>query len=158
MAKKRKKTSRRRRRIGAVALNANSPLVKFGSIGAGYLLADKINEQLVKVTGTLDPKIVNGVLAAGGLYMLFMNKGKKSTVITVLSGIAAGVGAKGLLTEFGVITGFAQIPVVGQLPVVSGYGVPAMGINGVGNYNVPSSVVGMVPSEYDASGINSTDR
>jgi len=156
MSRRRKRTSsRRRRRIGSVALSANSPLVKFGSIGAGYLLADKINEQLIKITGTLDPKIVNGVLAAGGLYMLFMNKSKKSTLITALSGVAAGVGAKGLLTEFGVLSG---IPVVGNVPVIGNYNVPQMSINGVGSYSVPSSVVGSVPASYEGSGINSTDR
>lgn len=159
MAKKRKKSHRRRRRIGAIAMSASSPLVKYGSIAAGYLVADKVSEQVSKISGDIDPKIVNGILAAGGLYILFMHRGKKNVLLTALAGLAAGAGAKNLLTEFGVINGFAEIPTVGDIPVIGQYAVPQMSINGVGGYNVPS-VMGSVPNAAmeDGSGINSTDR
>jgi len=168
MKHRRKKShGRRRRRIGAVALSANSPLVKFGSIAAGYLLADKVNEQIAKVTGTLDPKIVNGLLAAGGLYFSFMHKGKKSTLIAALAGLAAGVGAKGLLTDFGVISGFREMPVISgfnDVPVIgnyvpsSGQGAGLAGIADTFGYNVPASVLNGVSDYASGSGINCTDR
>jgi len=166
MSRRRKKTtSRRRRRISGVALSATSPIVKYGSLAGGYFLADKINEQLTKITGTLDPKIVNGVLAAGGLYYMFIHKGKKSTPLVIVSGLAAGTGIKGLLTEFGVVSGFRELPVVSgfnNVPVVGKYSIPSGALNGVPNgYRVPSPMVasmGSVPGEYDGSGINATDR
>jgi len=160
--RRRKSTGRRRRRISGVSMNANSPIIKYGSLAGGYLLADKINEQLVKLTGTLDPKIVNGVLAAGGLYYMFLHKGKKNTAIVVASGLAAGTGIKGLLTEFGVVSGFRDMPVVNgfnNVPTVGKYSVPSGALNGIPNgYKVPAPVMGSVPDEYGNSGINPTDR
>jgi len=162
MAKKRKKSSgRRRRRIGGIAMSASSPLVKFGSMAAGYFLADKVNEQIVKVTGTLDPKIVNGILAAGGLYFTFMHKGKKSTLVAALAGFAAGVGAKGLLSDFGVVSGFREMPVIGaygDVPVIGNYAPTSGNLSGIGAYNVPASVLNGVAGCADGSGINYTDR
>ena len=168
MARRKRRTSgRRRRRISGVALSATSPLVKYGSLAGGYFLADKINEQLVKITGTLDPKIVNGVLAAGGLYYMFMHKGKKNTALTVVSGLAAGTGIKGLLTEFGVVSGFREMPVLNgyqNVPTVGKYAIPSggspslSGIPGGNGYRVPAPIMGSVPDEYSNSGINPTDR
>lgn len=107
--KKAKKTSHRRRRVSGVALSARSPLVQFGSIAAGYFLADKINGALSSVTGTLDPKIVAAAEAIGG----YLIKSKvKGTTGTVLGGVLMGAGVKKGLQEFGVISG---------VPVVSGY-------------------------------------
>jgi hypothetical protein len=141
MAKRKKaKRSSRRRRIGAIALNANSPVTKIASLGAGYVLSNQITAALEKVTGgKIDSKIVNGILAAGGLYLSM--KGK-SNLLKVLGGIAAGAGAKGLLKDFGVISGFRSIPVLGgfnKVPVIGGYNVPQPTLNGVGGYTVPSS-------------------
>jgi hypothetical protein len=164
MAKK-SKSKKGRRRIGAAgALSANSPVVKYGSLAAGYLLSDKVQEQIDKLLGTtMDSKMINGVIAAGSLYYLFMHKGKKNLPLTAIAGIAGGAAAKGLLVDFGVMSGFSNIPVIGnynRVPVVSGYNVPAPALNGIGNgYTVPaSSVMGSIPSEADGSGINSTDR
>lgn len=149
MARKRRKprTARRRRRIGAVSFSAGSPLVKFGSIAAGFMLSGKINQALEKVTGgKVDPKILNGVLAAGGLYFALMAKGRKSTLTQVAAGLAAGAGSKGLLSEFGVINGFQDVPVLGgyqDVPVLGSYEVP-QAVNG---FNVPApsgSVVGSI--------------
>ncbi len=164
MAKRKKKShGRRRRRIGALSMSASSPLVKFGSMAAGYFLADKVNEQLVKLTGTMDPKIVNGILAAGGLYYNFLYKGKKSTIMVALTGLAAGVGAKGLLTDFGVITGFREMPVIGSygnVPVIGEYAPTSGNLSGIGAYNVPSSVLNGIGAVADASGsgVNCSDR
>lgn len=156
---KRKKQKRSRRRIGAINTSANGPLVKYGSIAAGYFLSNKVNDLLDKVTGgKIDSKIVNGVLAAGGLYYLFAAKGKKGTVGTMLAGIAAGTGTKGLLVDFGVISGFRSVPVIGgykSVPVIGQYAVPkpAAGLmSGVGAYRTPS-VMGRVTPEDTETGL-----
>jgi hypothetical protein len=39
-----KKKSTKRRRIGSAALSANSPIVAYAPIAAGYFLGDKIND------------------------------------------------------------------------------------------------------------------
>lgn len=160
------KAKKTKKKVGAVALRATSPIVKFGSIAAGYFLADKVNEQIVKLTGTMDPKIVNGILAAGGLYFTFLHKGKKSTIMAALSGFAAGVGAKGLLVDFGIVNavaGFREMPVIGSygdVPVIGNYAPASGNLSGVGAYNVPASVLnGVNGCDYGSgSGINSTDR
>jgi len=163
MAKKRRKSGRRRR-IGAVALRSGSPVVKFGSLAAGYLLADKVQRQIEKLTGTLDPKIVNGIMAAGGLWYLFMFRGKKNPALSAVAGLAAGAGTKGLLSDFGVLSGFMSVPVVsgyGDVPAIGNYGVPspASALNGVEGYTVPAGgVIGGVPDQFEDSGINVTDR
>lgn len=125
-AKKSKKTAtRRRRRIGAVALNASSPLVQYGSIAAGFLLGDKINTAIDGVVGTnIDTKIIAGGQVGIG-YMLALRKGaKKNLITTVGGGIMLGAGAKRALTAFGLgrVNGYQMVPAVG------GYqNVPAVG-------------------------------
>jgi hypothetical protein len=163
MAKRKK--SKSRRRVGATGtMSANSPVVKFGSLAGGYLLSDKIQEQIDKITGSMDSKIVNGALAAVGFYYLFFFKGKKNLALSAVLGLAAGAAAKGLLVDFGVLNGFMNVPTVGNFrntPVINGgYTVPAPMLNGIGNgYTVPaSSVMGAVPDTASGSGINPTDR
>lgn len=180
MAKKRKKSGgRRRRRIGAIAMNANSPLVKYGSLGAGYLMATQIRSLIDKVVQPpTDPtkaeqqsKIINGVLAAGGLYFLLMYKGRKTTLTTILAGIAGGAGAKGLLKDYGVVSGFRSIPVVSgysKIPTIGNYRVPgaAPQLNGIGNdlgYSVPSGLMGSIgrvtdDQSFGGPGINPDAR
>jgi len=130
-AKRRKKpTARRRRRIGAMALSPSSPsspLVKFGSIAAGFFLGPQINAAIDKVTGTnIDSKIVAGGQVGLGYMLALRSGGKKSLVTTVLGGIMLGAGAKRGLTAFGVagIGGYQMVPAVGgyqSVPSV-GYG------------------------------------
>lgn len=166
MAKRRKK-SHRRRRISGIAMSANSPVVKFGSLGLGFVISDtvwqKVDEQMTTPLTEDQKKLINGIAAAGGLYFLFMAKGKKSTALTALAGVLTGIAAKGLAKDFGVISGFRDLPVIGgyqQVPAIGNGYMPASGmINGVGGYSVPKpSVMGSVPGADAGSGINSTDR
>jgi hypothetical protein len=127
---KRKKATRkpsRRRRIGAAALNLNSPLVKFGSIAVGYLMAGTINTMLDKVIPTtIDQKLVAG--GEVGLGALLAFKKQKSTITTVGGGILIGAGIKRAVSAFGVagIGGYQSVPVVGRIgryqdvPVING--------------------------------------
>lgn len=157
MAKRRKKTShRRRRRIGALALNASSPLVKFGSIAVGYFMADKVNEAIDKATGG---KIDGKIVAAAEVLAGFMIQKKPGMMTTVIGGVLMGAGAKKGLTEFGVISGFRSIPVVG------GYNVPqrlTASVNGimdvptVNGLTVPNSnnLIGGIMGDHDLSSSN----
>lgn len=136
-AKRRKQShSRRRRRVGAMAMSATSPIVKFGSIAAGFLLGGKINEAIDKVVPTnVDSKLVGAGQAGLGYFLALRRGGKKSLVTTVAGGLMLGSGAKRLLTAFGIgsIGGYQMVP------AISGYGdVPTVGAGrrrvGMGSY------------------------
>lgn len=137
---------RRRRRIGAMALNATSPLVKYGSILAGYLMGDKILGPIKKmIPATVDTKIIG--IAEGGLgYMLALKKGgKKSLATTVLGGLLLGDGAKSIMSSLGV----GGIGPYGRVNVVNGPYGNLQVINGrkrIGNYTPNNSLNGYTPS------------
>lgn len=108
--KTKKKATRRRRRVGTMALTASNPLVKYGSMVGGFLLGDQINPMIDKVTGTMDQKLVGGATAGIGAALVFMKLGKKKTVVeTVGGGLLIGAGAKRLLKEFGIMNGFRAV-------------------------------------------------
>lgn len=147
MAKRRKtKTVRRRRRVGAAKLNANNPIIKFGSIAAGYFLADKINAPIDKLVGSkLDGKIVAGAEVAGGYLLAF--KGRKSLVKQILGGALIGAGAKKAMASFGIggIGPYGRVPVVGS--AVGPYGrVPVIGAKRIGQYSPNASLNGYTPN------------
>lgn len=168
--KKRKgKATRRRRRIGGMKLSASNPLVKFGSMGAGFLLGDKINPAIDKMTGTMDPKIVGAGEAGIGAALVFMKLGKKpaSVIQVIAGGVLLGAGAKRLLKAFGImngIGGYGSVPVIGQrrlngygaVPVIGGY-TPNMNLAGVlnGGYTVPSSSLNVMGSPSGSGYSNS---
>ncbi len=167
MAKRRKsrKTSRRRR-VGAMAMTASNPLVKYGSIAAGFLLAAKINPLIDKAAGTLDPKIVaGGQVGIGVAYML--TKGKKTMPLTVVTGILAGAGLKRAMTAFGIagMGGYGAVPVIGRpakmlggyqnVPVIGGgYKTPGQ-LNGNGYTTAGQKIMGGI-GYTNASGLNSS--
>lgn len=161
MAKKKARKSKpiRRRRIGGLgALNANSPLVKFGAMAAGYFLGDKINAQIDKITGDkVDGKIVAAAEAGAGLFLVF-KKGKKTLPLTLIGGVLAGAGIKKGLTEFGVINGFHNVPVLGgyrSVPQINGYNTTPG--SHLGGYKVPQ-VVGGIYQDENNGGSGITDR
>lgn len=126
-----KKTHHRRRRVGAVALNAKSPIVQFGSIAAGFLLGTQIDTMLTKVI----PSNVDGKLVAAGEvgigYMLsFGGKGgTKKLLPTVAGGLMIGAGIKKAITAFG-IGGFQMVPAVGGYRSVTAIGAPPKRLSG----------------------------
>ncbi len=123
---KRKKSSKktyRRRRVGAVALNASSPLVKYGSIAAGFVLGDKVDALLMKVVpANVDGKIVAAGELGLGAFLVF-GKGTKKLPQVVLGGLLIGAGAKKAMTSFG-IGGFQMVPAVGGYRSVQAVGAP----------------------------------
>jgi hypothetical protein len=157
MAKRKKsrkgarRTSRRRRSIGAMNLNPTSPIVQIGAAALGFVFGDKINAGLDHVTGTLDPKIVGAGQIGLGAALVFMKLGKKKTIVEVLGGgVLAGAGIKRELKAFGIINGiggYGAVPVLNGRKQIAGYNkVPVLNggfmtpsLNGVFNgYNVPA--------------------
>jgi hypothetical protein len=139
MAKRRKTTQKRgsgsrgRRRIGAMGLNPDSPMVPIAAAAAGFLLGDKINALFDKVTGTMDGKLVGAIEGGAGAALIMLRLGKKKSLVQVAAGgLLAGAGVKRLLQEFGVING------------IGGYhSVPALGNRMRGYHSVPA--LGMTP-------------
>ena len=127
---KRKKKTSRRRRVGALALNPNSTMVKLAGVAVGFLMADKINTALDKVIPTnFDKKLVGA--SQGGLGTMLLLKKQSSPITTIAAGVLAGSGAKRLMTEFGI----GSIGNYGRVPVVNGYpSVPVIGNKNMGSY------------------------
>lgn len=149
MARKRKSkkpTTRRRRRISGIGLNAKSPLVSYGSIAAGFLLGNKINDALSNVTGSLDPKIVAAAQAIGGFLVRSKMKG---TAGTVIGGILMGAGVKKAAQEFGVLNGIPVIAGYKDLRMINGLPAPVRRVAGVADGQSPSmSVIGGIENAY----------
>lgn len=149
----RKSTPRRRRRMGAMALNASNPLVKYGPIAAGFLLLAKpintgldglIPASIKAKTGS--PKIVAAVEAGLGALLVF-GKGKKSMVKTVIGGVLIGAGIKRLMDSMA--TGApTTISGYGAVDVVSGYGAVNVvsGKRRVNGYTPNASLNGYTPN------------
>lgn len=148
MAKKRKskKTSHRRRRVSGMALSAKSLVVQFGSIAAGYLVGDKINDALSNATGTLDPKIVAAAEAVAGFLI---KKNVKGTAGQIAGGILMGAGAKKALQSFGVISGLPTVGAYKPLRTVHGLPAPVRKVAGVAPGQSPSmAVIGAISDSY----------
>lgn len=150
MAKKRKakKTSHRRRRVSGVALSAKSPLVTFGSIVAGYLVGDKINDALANVVpASVDPKIVAAAEAVAGFLI---KKKMKGVAGQAIGGILIGAGAKKALKEFGVISGLPTVGGYRDLRTVNGLPSPVRRVAGLpGAGQSPSmQVIGAISGGY----------
>jgi hypothetical protein len=141
---KAKKTSKRRK-VGAMSLTANSPLVKFGSIAIGYLMGDTLNQKLIdKLFGTpTDPVKTGKMVAVGqiglGGALVFLKLGKKSLISEVAGGLLIGSGLKRAMVVFKdgatTMSGYGDVPVIGAYKTpgqlgrkVAGYGdVPVIG-------------------------------
>lgn len=148
---KRKKHHHRRRRIGAASLNPKSPVVMLAGLAAGYLLGDKVNEQLDKVipasmaTGTIaQTALMAGELGLGALLLL--SKKKPSLIKAIAGGVLAGAGLKRALKKFGIIQGYQMVPVVGRRGVTGYQNTPVL--NGV-----PGQLAG-VPSQLQGFRVN----
>lgn len=180
MPKKKKaakrKTSVRRRRVGAMALDVKNPLVMFGPMVGGFLLGDKINGAID--TALPDDKVgqkAKGIGEGGiGAALVFLKIGKKKTPIEMIAGgVLLGAGVRRLLKEFGVIQGiggYQSVPVVAarHRSRLNGYGaVPVIGngyspnrvalngaLNGVPGYAVPAPPASVMNGIGSGSGVS----
>lgn len=145
-AAKRKKSSRR---VSGMNLSKKGNLIYVAAIAAGFLLGNKVNELIDKVSGSLDPKIVAMIQAGVGFALptwLLKNMAGK-----IIGGLLLGSGLKRGLKAFNIISGFRDMRVIAgneqiagrgrkvgyPLPMTSVYRQSAMSVvNGVGNMKV----------------------
>ena len=147
MAKtKKKKTTHRRRRVGAMALNPSSTTMKLITAAAGFLMATPVNAAIDKVTGTsIDQKLVAGGQVGLGAWYL-MGKGKKNMLLTIASGVVAGAGLKRGMKAFGIgrLGGYGRVPTIGGNQRLMGYGQ----VDVLNGFSVPGTLNG-----YETPGI-----
>lgn len=167
MAKKKKKSSTKRRRhhVGALSMNASSPIVMLGSVALGYFGGTAINQALnMIIPASMKTQAYTGKAVAAGQVglgaLLVLGKGKKSLIKTVAGGLLAGAGLKRAMVVFAPNTtdtlgGYGDIPVIGAYAPpsqingrrrVNGYG----SIPVIGGYNPESSLTG-TPSKVMGS-------
>lgn len=147
MAKRKHKGHRRHRRVGALSMSANSPLVMGLSVAAGFFgdqffginniidgfLPGTVKSASVPVLNT-PTAMVNNVAMAGELGLggwLMLSKGK-NMLKTIGGGVLVGLGARRLAKELKMVSGFQDYPVIGRrhmrgfqdYPVIGGNGMP----------------------------------
>lgn len=159
MAKKKShKKKSRRHKVGALSMNASSPIVMIGSVALGYLAGGFVNSAInALVPAGIKTQPYAGKVLAGGQMglgaLLILGKGKKSLLKTIAGGLVAGAGIKRATIVFAPNTtdtlgGYGQVPVLGAYTTpgqigyggrrVAGYGqVPV-----IGAYSPNSSLTG----------------
>ncbi len=160
-----KKTHRRRHRVGALAMNASSPIVMLGSVALGYFGGTAINSALnMLIPASMKTQASTGKIVAGAQVgvgaLLLLGKGHKTMIKTIGAGLLAGAGLKRATIVFKAGTtdtlgGYGQIPVIGAYATpgqlgrkVAGYGqVPV-----IGAYNPSSSLTGGAGKIMGATG------
>lgn len=173
MAKRKKSSRKRARRVGAMSLNPNSSLMKLAAVAAGYFLADQINPAIDSatksflpapvtttvpatataaatstVTNKSTPMILSGVEL--GIGALLLMKKRASWLTVVPGGILAGAGLKRALKTAGVVSGYQSVPVIGRRGVRGYQSTPVLA-------GVPNQLTG-VPNQltgYRVNGRNS---
>lgn len=157
MAKHKHKGKKRRRHVGALSMNASSPLV-MGLAVAGGFFADQfvgINNMIDgflpgtvvtpatatagainTATPTMNNVAMAGEIGLGGYLML--SKGK-SMVKTVAGGFLVGLGARRLAKELKIISGFQDVPVIGRRHMRGFQDVPVIG-------GLPNALSGGMPN------------
>lgn len=151
MAKKRKKHSRRRRRVGAFGLGGSDTGVKLLAVGAGFLLGNTINGMIDKVlpkTTDTVPVVTKsgetiamvGQVGLGGLLLLRKQSGTTGMVMKAAGGLLAGAGVKRALKVLGVVSGYQSVPVIGRYKMAGYQSVPAIG-------KTPAQLAGKTPPQ-----------
>src|SRR5689334_10301879 len=152
MAKKRKKHSRRRRRVGAFKLGGSDTGIKLLAAGAGFLLGNTINglidKALPKTTDAVPVPTTSGQTIAmvgevglGGLLLLKKKSpGMTGTLMMGAGGLLLGAGVKRALKVLGVMGGYQSVPVIGRYKMAGYQSVPAIG-------KTPAQLAGKVPPQ-----------
>lgn len=161
MAHRKRKTKHKHhkaRRIGAMALNPNQPVIKLAAVALGYFLAaDPLNSAIDKAvpvsisTATDFKKYIPGAVEGGIGALLLLSKKKPSLIKTGIGGILAGAALKRLLLQTGAITGYQATPVIGMARRhrMAGYqSVPVVGVT------TPPQLSGKLPAQLEGYRVN----
>jgi len=162
MAKRKHRSKRHHRRVGASMLNPRSPILMIGSIAAGYFLGNTINDAIDKMLPTpaagatglsahLPTIVMAGEIGLGGLLLL---KKRKSLITTGLGGVLAGAGIHRALKSAGMVSGYQSVPVIGRR--MAGYqSVPVIGRTPAQLSGMPSQLQGFRVNGYRPVGSGS---
>jgi hypothetical protein len=152
MAKKRKHQKRRRsRRVGALNLGGSDTVIKLAAVVGGFLLGNKINDQIDKnLPKTTDPVPVPtkagktaamiGEVGIGGYLLLSRFRGNLGLAAKVAGGVALGAGIKRAAAVLGIMTGYQSVPVIGRHRMAGYQGTPVIGA-------VPGQLAGRTPPQ-----------
>lgn len=155
-----KKSKRKKRRVGsALSLKGGkSSTMKLIGLAAGYLLADKVNDQVLKIlpkkkdsAGVEVPNTQLAMVAEIGLggYLALRSKNK---MLQIGGAFVAGAGLKLALKSAGVIKGYQSVPVVGgRIRRAGGYqATPVIG-------GMPSQLSGL-PNQLSGYRVNGNSQ
>jgi hypothetical protein len=152
----RKKTTKRRRRVGGMKLGSGMGLTLLAAAG-GFLLSDTLNNELDKILskpkkGETTPRTYNKALVyapemgLGGL-LLMSKGGKMKTAKQVLGGALLGAGLKLALKDLGVLKGYQNVPVVGRRRMAGYQSTPVIA-------GTPGQLQGVTPSQLNGFRVN----
>lgn len=144
MAKRRKKSGRRRsRRVGAFKMGGKDTGLKLAALAGGFFLGDMINGQIDKLltkttaatattpaTTSSTPTMLAtvGEIGLGGLLLMRKKQaGIMGMVVPVGGGLLAGAGIRRALKTMGIITGYQSVPVIGRHRMAGYQSVPVIG-------------------------------
>jgi hypothetical protein len=152
MAKRRKHQKRRRsRRVGALRLGGSDTVIKLAAVVGGFLLGDKINEQIDKILPkTTDPLPVPtkagktiamvGEIGVGGFLLLSKMRGNLGIAAKVAGGVALGAGIKRAAAVMGILSGYQSVPVIGRHRMAGYQNNPVLG-------SIPGQLAGRTPPQ-----------
>jgi hypothetical protein len=160
MAKRRKHTRRRARRVGGgLGFGGKDTGMKLLAVGAGYLLADTINgfiDPMLPQTKDAVPVVTKdgqtigmaAQLGIGGLLLLKKQSGGSAgTAMKVAGGILVGAGLKRAMGVLGLkkaVTGYQQVPVIGRHRMAGYQQVPV-----IGSTPIPAQLSGRTPAQLN---------
>lgn len=157
MAKRKRHTRRRSRRVGAVSLGGKkSTGLKLLAVAGGFVLGDTINNAIDKILpkktnadGTQTPNQTIGIVGEVGLGGLLLLRKKQTMLTTIGGGVLAGAGLKRALKTMGVLKGYQSVPVIGKHRMSGYQQVPV-----IGNSGMPPQLSGRVPAQLQGYRVN----
>lgn len=153
--RKRKKTHRRRRHVGALGLKGKDSMLKLAALGAGFLIGPKLNAAIDKAnvatsstgvqTTRIDPNIIMlGEIGVGGLLMMYKKAPKAARLA---GGVLAGMGLRRAFGKLGFMTGFQSVPVIGRHRMAGYQSTPVIG-------RMPPQLSGSTPMQLQGFRVN----
>jgi hypothetical protein len=157
MAKRKKSSRRRSRRVGAVSLGGKKGTgLKLLAVAGGYLLGDTINNAVDKILpkkknadGTETPNQTIGIAAEVGIGGMLLLRKKQTMLTTIGGGVLAGAGLKRALKTMGVLKGYQSVPVIGRHRMSGYQSVPV-----IGNTGMPPQLSGRTPAQLQGYRVN----